>query len=285
MRRLVPLALVVASVASVAAPGVSHAATTPGAGGIPMTLHTGMRGQRVGALQWLLTGHPPSRFLGVRTYRGRVDGVYGRQTALAVWNMKWRLGYPRGRIDYAAGAQLFNFLLGKRARTLQMISIAAVRAKRLIQQRTAATSPQRRLLALERSQVGVHEIPDGSNRGPWISYPVAGVPSYQSSTGAYAAPWCASFQQWTLLRVLGHAIADRSAGVFYIKDWAWRHGLVHAIPKPTDLVAFVDGSGHIGMVETIARTGFWSLEGNEGNAVRRVWHPFRSQPMVFITTT
>jgi hypothetical protein len=85
--------------------------------------------------------------------------------------------------------------------------------------------------------------------------------------------------------VLGHAIADRSAGVFYIKDWAWRHGLIHAIPKPTDLVAFVDGSGHIGMVETIARTGFWSLEGNEGNAVRRVWHPFRSQPMVFITTT
>jgi hypothetical protein len=282
MRRLALLALVIATVA---APSVSHAATTPGAGGIPKTLHTGMRGRRVGALQWLLTGHPPSRFLGVRTYRGRVDGVYGHQTALAVWNMKWRLGYPRARIDYAAGAQLFNFLLGKRARSLQMISIAAVRAKRLIKQHTAETSTQRRLLALERSQLGVHEIPDGSNRGPRISYPLAGVPSYQSSTGAYAAPWCASFQQWTLLRVLGHAIADRSAGVFYIKDWAWRHGLIHAIPKPTDLVAFVDGSGHIGMVETIARTGFWSLEGNEGNAVRRVWHPFRSQPMVFITTT
>jgi hypothetical protein len=280
------LSLLAAVTIALAAATIASSATTPGAGGIPKTLHEGMRGPRVGALQWLLTGHPPSRFLGVRTYRGRVDGIYGHATALAVWNMKWRLGYPRARINYAAGATLLNYLLGREARTLQMISIAAVRAKRLIQQRTAETSTQRRLLALERSQLGVHEIPDGSNRGPRISYPViGGVPSYQSSTGAYAAPWCASFQQWTLLRVLGHGLADRSAGVFYIKDWAWRHGLVHAIPKPTDLVAFVDGSGHIGMVETIGRTGFWSLEGNEGNAVRRVWHPFRSQPMVFITTT
>lgn len=288
MRRSLPVTLLLACwivVIAVALPPAAKAATVLPPPPIPKTLHEGMHGKRVAALQWLLTGRAPSVYRGVRSYRGRVDGVYGHATALAVWNMKWRLGYPLRRINYAAGPMLFDYLLGRQARSFSMISIAAVRAKRLIEQRTAHAGLERRLLALERSQLGVHEIPDGSNRGPRISYPVGTVPSYQSSTGAYGAAWCASFQQWALERVLGHELADRSAGVFYIKDWAWRHGLIHAIPKPTDLVAFVDGSGHIGMVETIGRSGFWSLEGNEGNAVRRVFHPFRSRPMVFISTT
>lgn len=288
MRRRYWIALLVAleiAIALVALPPTVRAAPVLPPPPIPKTLHEGSHGKRVAALQWLLAGHAPSVYRGVRSYRGRVDGDFGPATALAVWNMKWRLGYPLYRINYTAGPMLFNYLLGRQARTLPMISIAAVRAKRLVRQRAAKTELERRLLTLEASQLGVHEIPDGSNRGPRISYPIGAVPSYQSSTGAYGLPWCASFQQWALALILGHELADRSAGVFAIKDWAWRHGLVHAIPKPTDLVAFVDGSGHIGMVETIAGNGFWSLEGNEGNAVRRVWHPFRSQPMVFITTT
>jgi hypothetical protein len=42
----------------------------------------------------------------------------------------------------------------------------------------------------ELTQQGVHESPWGSNRG-------RDVERYQSSTGAYGQPWCASFQSYS----------------------------------------------------------------------------------------
>lgn len=110
------------------------------------------------------------------------------------------------------------------------------------------------------SQIGVHEVPMGSNTGPTVRI-------YQSVTGAYGAPWCASFVQWCLTRVGGGPIANRSAGVFYITDYARRRGWLVSRPKPGDLVAFLNGTGHIGIVRTLTKTGYTTVEGNAGNQV------------------
>lgn len=266
-----------------------RAVNGPSTGHVPRQLHVGDRGKRVKAIQWLLSGHKPSVFRQRKvfvTYTGPVDGRYGQRTAVAVRNMKLRLGYKSSQANTSAGVMLFQLLLGKQRRTPAMVArasfrlreIAAAQARLLKIRRTCSY----RELSYARSQLGVTEIPWGSNRGPHISYQVGPLPAYESITGAYGAPWCASFVQWMLYTSKTGTIADRSAGVYYIKDWAWRRALLRAMPRPGDLVAFLENNGHIGVVEAVSRYGITSIEGNTGNAVHRRFHPWHSTSMVFI---
>ena len=123
-------------------------------------------------------------------------------------------------------------------------------------------TPQQ-IIAKAASQVGVHEVPDGSNDGP-------GVRVFQAVTGAFRAPWCASFVQWVLRGCGVGPIANDSAGAYYIGDWARSHGLTIAKPEPGCVAVYHEGQGHIGIVQEIVPGGFYAIEGNYSNSVSRV---------------
>jgi hypothetical protein len=134
----------------------------------------------------------------------------------------------------------------------------------------------KRLLDWYTKEVGVREYPLGSNDGVRVNY-------YQSSTGAYNAAWCVSFLQKGLQALGVPRVADRTAGVFYLVGWARKYGLTRSTPKPGYFVAFMRGTGHIGVVKYVFKNGsFRVVEGNATNRVRgdRI-HP-RNGPYVFI---
>jgi hypothetical protein len=246
-------------------------------------------GQRVADLQWLLSGHKPSVYhRSIRTYSGPIDGEFGPLTAEAVRGMKWRLGYPVANVDARAGRQLFDFLLGRKARPRDWVGVASARAGR--PGGFNATVPQTsqcgaRMVRIARAELGVHEIPDGSNDGPRIRV-------YQRVTGAFGCPgahdcpygqWCASFAQWDRVQAgAGKIPARLPALVFSIVDYGHDHAMLHAQAKPGALVAYLRNLGHIGVVESVTRDGFWAIEGNYSNRVARVFHRVGEQRTVFI---
>lgn len=246
-------------------------------------LERGSTGKRVEGLQWLLSGKRPSVYLGVATFHHKPNGLFGARTAAAVSEMKTRLGFPS--TEPVAGRDLLEILTGKRPRPLGYLMRATRRlaAEKEIDAARASTACAERAIAIAQAEVGVHEIPDGSNDGQRVRV-------YQAVTGAFHAPWCASFVQWTLKQARiafprtawSSAIADDSAGVFYIVGWSRDHGWLRAIPKPGYLAAFTDRLGHIGLVARVFFTGYLSIEGNSSNSVRQVWHPFGARPTVFI---
>jgi hypothetical protein len=126
------------------------------------------------------------------------------------------------------------------------------------------------LISVYRGELGVREVPYGSNRGPRVR-------QYQSSTGAYNAAWCVSFLQWGFKKAGVSRIANRSAGVFYCVDWARKNGLLRYSPKPGYLAAYMWSAGHIGIVEELLPGGgFVAIEGNASNMVRRNWRDGRN---------
>jgi hypothetical protein len=270
---LVALSATLAAAALGTGPAPAGGLSTAASASQHAPLRVGDRGQRVRDLQWLLSGHQPSVYRRtIHPYHGRVDGVYGPRTAAAVKATKYRLGFPMREVDGRAGKQLFEFLLGKRARPLGWIGVASKRVHASIAGQTACS---RRITAAARAELGVHESPWGSNDG-------ARVRVYQSVTGAYHAPWCASFVQYVLRKAGVGTIANRSAGVFYIANWAHRHTLLHAQPKPGSVVLYLRALGHTGVVESVTKRGFYTIEGNASDAVRRRWHPTGYAHTVFI---
>jgi hypothetical protein len=91
------------------------------------TLVLNDRGRCVRALHWLLTAEKPAirparkakganhnrRYWHLRNASAH-NGVYGKATVLAVQKAKWRLGYPSGQANGAAGPKLRAYLLGSR---------------------------------------------------------------------------------------------------------------------------------------------------------------------------
>jgi hypothetical protein len=256
-----------------AAIAVSLAVIPPASAAPPALLHRGSHGQAVADLQWLLGGHKPSAYHGIdATFTGKPNGLFGARTAAAVVAMKRRLGWPDRALTPVAGNDLRQILLGQKRRPLGWITRAASRLKVVSTVRTSCTS---KIIQTASRELGAHEIPDGSNDGPRIRI-------YQAMTGAFRAPWCASFVQYVLATSGYGTIANRSAGVFYIRDWSYKRGWLHAIPKPGALVAFLNDLGHIGIIQQVTAHGFWSIEGNAGNAVRRIYRPLGSRPMAFV---
>lgn len=123
--------------------------------------------------------------------------------------------------------------------------------------------PVSTVLKTARSFLGIVEA-TGHNDG-------AAVHDVQSTTGAYNAPWCASLVQTVLKRSGVGTYADDSAGVFYILGYARKHGDERDAPLPGRLVAFEEGGGHIGIVETVNGDGTYNtIEGNYNNRCERV---------------
>lgn len=121
---------------------------------------------------------------------------------------------------------------------------------------------QAKVIKEARGLLGVHEIPNGSNRGP-------AVETIQHSTGAIGEPWCVSYLQYVWHWAFGEYLADRTANAYYLADWAKRMGYVIPQPVVGGLVVYLIGDGHCGIVASVRGGGeFDALEGNEANAVR-----------------
>lgn len=106
------------------------------------------------------------------------------------------------------------------------------------------------------SQVGVHEIPWGSNSGPQVRV-------YQSVTGGYNAPWCASFVSWALVQAGYHGT---------VSAWAWDWATIGTpVPliaaKPGDIVPFNIGSGHVGIYLSQSNGMVKTVDGNTSDQV------------------
>lgn len=130
--------------------------------------------------------------------------------------------------------------------------------------RPELTIPQK-ALKIAMAERGVKEQPAGSNDGPRVR-------EYQAVTGAYKAPWCASFTAWAY-KLAGRALSGFNAA--YVPSYVSAarqsdHGLriVSADKaRPGDLVCFdwgQDGvADHIGILASRVKSGrFSSVEGN-----------------------
>lgn len=106
------------------------------------------------------------------------------------------------------------------------------------------------------SQVGIHEIPWGSNRGPEIHV-------YEASTGGYGEPWCASFRSWGCRK-------NGYTGPVSARAWDWdnfgmRVDLADA--QVGDAVTFNIGDGHIGTYLSHTKTLVQTVDGNTSDQV------------------
>lgn len=120
--------------------------------------------------------------------------------------------------------------------------------------------PAYQLVVEAKKYIGIREDPMGTNSGYWVR-------RFQSATGAFRAPWCVSFLQYVSKQVLGYTIADDTAGVFYLVNWARKHGFLRAVPSPGDYIAFLWGAGHIGIVSKVTSEYIETIEGNAANQV------------------
>jgi len=287
-----PALIALAALAVVLAPSGAHAAVRHDT----FPLHAGSNGQRVQDLQWLLGGHRPYVFTQVKpTFKFKPNGAYGARTKSAVIAMKYRVGYPKlGQcgskttlLRDTTTRYFFAILEGKALRPRCWVALAAQRVKGLV--RVGATDTALKIQALEVLQLGVQEVPDGSNRGPRISFTANGFGPYQGSTGAYGAAWCASFAQWALKSVTGHTMpAPLPAYVPSIAAWAQAHNYLAAKPKVGAFVIFLSpdlqlvNAFHIGYIVRVTASGVQTVEGNYADGVHEVWRPFDANPMVYV---
>lgn len=290
--------LLVFAAAALLLPAGVAAKTRPDA----WNLHPGSHGPRVGALQWMLSGHCPNKYAPAcggkakATLHHYFPSVYGPRTKHGLLAYRYRLGFPAKGQCGARASKLtttvtpwfFALLKGKVTRPVCWVGLAAKRIEGLVV--PGASKAALRIKALELSQLGVTESPWGSNRGPRISYVSGGYGPYQGSTGAYGLAWCASFGDWALKHVTGHGFgSSNDAYVPAIVGHAQARGWLEAKPRVGSYVAFLTASGrlasayHIGyVISLVGSSGVMTVEGNSNQAVREVYRRFGVYNMIYI---
>lgn len=119
---------------------------------------------------------------------------------------------------------------------------------------------------------GVKEIPSGSNRGPRIDVytGLVGKPS-----GIVGPPWCAYFVSWCFAQAAPGSPFGRISGAQALAFWGRKFGCTVMNPvscSAGDIFVIARGEvhGHTGIVEAYHKGKIWTIEGNSGNAVRRL---------------
>lgn len=133
-------------------------------------------------------------------------------------------------------------------------------------------SQHERVLQIAEQELGVHEQPMGSNRGPRIQ--VFQHASWLSGTGW---PWCAAFFDFCTEKA-GITLTYRGAGAYawdaYARKQHWSVPLAKAVPG--DGVVLNIGAGHMAIFKHLNKTTVTTIDGNWGDKVTEVDHP-RSQ--------
>lgn len=125
------------------------------------------------------------------------------------------------------------------------------------------------MVAIARGELGVSEVPPGSNNGPRIAVYRSAVP------GGPVGPWCAYFVSW-VARQAGSPLGERGQGFASVDQlWAWAQRSGRAVsaqadPRPGDLVVWDE---HVGIVEAVLPDGrIRTIEGNTSNKVAERVH-------------
>lgn len=125
-------------------------------------------------------------------------------------------------------------------------------------------------------QVGVHEEPAHSNRGPiQRTHPSGGVSFFETFDflAGSGYPWCVDTIQagWA---AIGHPLPYHTAGAYDLLHWA--RGVKWAVPSykcvPGDPIILNIGSGHAATLEKIVGNQFHTIDGNWRDRVQRVVH-------------
>lgn len=128
------------------------------------------------------------------------------------------------------------------------------------------------------SQLGVTEVPLGSNRGPKVQ-------EYQATTWLPGTgwPWCAAFANWCYKKA-GYVFPDRSAGAWDLVNRAVKNGWgVEVSPRKGqkgDLVSWRTGAGHISLWEAYDPVGKL-VHTVDGNVQHRVIRCIRHENLVY----
>lgn len=201
----------------------------------------------------------------------------GRKWGLKWVNRKRRLnayakarGIPRPKgfrpLSPSWGAPAREMVRRIEARAWGIENATGQWSDRLARLITPKTTSRNRALALAKSQIGVKEHPANSNDGPKVR-------EYQRVTGAFKAPWCASFVAWAYKEAGRPLSGFNAAFVPSYVDSArrGRNGLVVVASSkvlPGDLCCFDWGrdgiADHIGIVSRPpdSRGNFTAVEGN-----------------------
>lgn len=151
-----------------------------------------------------------------------------------------------------------------------------------------------RALAWSVAHLGLTESPPGSNAGPEISLWLAACERNGRSIGIKSGSWCAAMasaaQASTIAQDDKPAHGRRAAVHELVEDartfGTWRD--LTYTPKPGDLAVFkrngadprLGGEGHVGRVESVAGSGYTSIDGNHNDRVARVVRSFGDPDLV-----
>lgn len=192
-------------------------------------------------------------------WAGRLDGVFGEQTARACAQAKWVLGYAEKDCTQTYGNLLHSFLTNARKPTFMM--------KRRAKKRASVTNYGEQALTEALKWVGTKEDPPNSNRVIF------------SNWYGLIGPWCAMFVTYCFVQAKSKSFIRGARWAycpFMVNDArAQRNGLT-VVPKdkvqPGDIAMFDwqgDGiSDHVGIVYTpvTTRGNFKCVEGNTSYA-------------------
>ncbi len=188
-------------------------------------------------------------------YNGKVDGIYGQQTAAATKAAKWDLGYAEKNINGTFGEVLLDFLLENKKSTLLMKRRAGIRHNK--------STLGDKALDVATRYIGMSEEPAGSNKVMF------------SEWYGMIGPWCAMFVTYCFVKAGSKSFVKGSKYAYcpyLLADAkASRNGL-RIIPTTSactgDIVLFdwnKDGTAdHVGIVNVAPnkRKTFTSVEGN-----------------------
>lgn len=132
-----------------------------------------------------------------------------------------------------------------------------------------APEPVRTVLQWSVGKIGVHEDPDGSNRGPEID-------EWTGMTGQPAdvrgPAWCAFWVSAAYAQAEGGSPFGVLASAYKIKEWGIAHGkIVSSILLPGDIFVILRGDlhGHVGIVGTVLDvSSVATIEANSSNGIR-----------------
>jgi len=204
--------------------------------------------------QWLLAGN--NRFK-QKTYRGKIDGLYGEVAGHAADRMRYWLGYPRWNLAGVFGEQLYSYLLPLSSSSARKLPLAyrLRRKARLLKEKKRlaglAKHGKTKALAAALTQVGYHEVGHNNDNkfGRWF--------------GWNGVAWCAQFVTWAMVAYGGKKFRTALARQFMYWAHSGTFGLrITHNPEPGDIVVFDSGGGHVGIFKSGNARQFTSVEGN-----------------------
>lgn len=213
-----------------------------------------MIGKRVNDAQYLLKGN--NRFPGLAPFKdGKIDGIYGPQTALATKSAKYWLGYPNSGINETFGQTLYEYLRVEKWRPLPQ----EYRERRSARLAAAALTPGKKALDFAINEIGNHESPWGSN-----------LQKYGQWYGFNGVPWCAIFESYCFAHTGKTNYRYSYCGYIYYDAVRGRNGLKLVwTPQPGDVVVYNlhgDPFAHTAFFEKWITQGssFYDVGGNTG---------------------